>query len=111
MLAAGVARTVQLAITCVAVATACRAPTTIMTTCCHILELRQYTLKPGARDTLIKLFDREFVETQEAEGMRVVGQFRDLDRPDRFVWLRGFPDMTVRARALDAFYHGPTWKA
>lgn len=83
---------------------------TNMTTCCHILELRQYTLKPGARDTLIELFDREFVETQEAEGMRIVGQFRDLDRPERFVWLRGFPDMTVRARALDAFYHGPTWK-
>jgi hypothetical protein len=82
-----------------------------MTTCCQILELRQYTLKPGARDTLIELFDREFVDTQQAEGMRIVGQFRDLDRPERFVWLRGFPDMTVRARALDEFYRGPTWKA
>jgi NIPSNAP len=92
------------------VAGACRAPMTNMTTCCHILELRQYTLKPGARDTLIELFDREFVETQEAEGMRVVGQFRDLDRPERFVWLRGFSDMTARARSLDRFYHGPTWK-
>ena len=81
-----------------------------MTTCCQILELRQYTLQPGARDTLVELFDREFVETQEAEGMRIVGQFRDRDREDRFVWLRGFSDMATRARALDAFYRGPTWK-
>jgi hypothetical protein len=80
-------------------------------TCCPILELRRYTLKPGRRDDLIDLFDREFVETQEAVGMTVVGQFRDLDRPDRFVWLRGFPDMSTRQRALEAFYGGPVWKA
>jgi hypothetical protein len=102
---------VLFAIASVAVAAACRAPMTNMTTCCHILELRQYTLKPGARDTLIELFDREFIETQEAEGMRIVGQFRDLDRSDRFVWVRGFSDMAARARALDGFYHGPTWRA
>src|SRR5688572_25580775 len=59
-------------------------------TCCPITELRQYTLHPGKRDTLIDLFDREFVETQEAVGMTLIGQFRDLDKPDRFVWLRGF---------------------
>lgn len=80
-------------------------------TCCPIVELRQYTLHPGQRDTLIELFDREFVETQEATGMTIVGQFRDQANPDRFVWLRGFPDMTTRAAALQAFYSGPTWKA
>jgi NIPSNAP len=104
-------RAAVFAIASIAVAGACRTPKPIMTTCCQILELRQYTLKPGARDTLIELFDREFVETQEAEGMRIVGQFRDLDRPERFVWLRGFADMAVRARSLDRFYRGPTWKA
>src|SRR5215468_10433951 len=75
-----------------------------------IVELRQYTLRPGQREVLIELFDREFVETQEAAGMAVLGQFRDLDAPDRFVWLRGFPDMPSRAASLDAFYGGPTWK-
>src|SRR5690242_5785819 len=82
-----------------------------MSTASPIVELRQYTLHPGARETLIELFDREFVETQEACGMKVIGQFRDLDDPDRFVWLRGFPDMPARARALAAFYGGPVWKA
>ena len=76
-----------------------------------IVELRQYTLHPGARETLIELFDREFVETQEACGMQVIGQFRDLDDPDRFVWLRGFADMSSRAQALTSFYGGPVWKA
>jgi NIPSNAP protein len=78
--------------------------------CCPIVELRQYTLHPGKRDVLIELFDREFVETQEAVGMSIIGQFRDLDKPDRFVWLRGFPDMSSRARSLEEFYGGPVWK-
>ena len=79
--------------------------------CCPIVELRQYTLHPGKRDILIDLFDREFIEPQEAVGIKVIGQFRDLDRPDRFVWLRGFRDMPSRAKALTDFYSGPVWKA
>ena len=43
--------------------------------------------------------------------MPIPGQFRDLDRPDRFVWLRGFPNMASRKRSLQAFYGGPVWKA
>lgn len=78
---------------------------------CAIVELRQYTLHPGRRDELIALFEREFVEPQEAAGMALIGQFRDLDAPDRFVWLRGFADMEARAHALTAFYDGPVWRA
>ena len=76
-----------------------------------IVELRQYTLHPGRRDELIGLFDTEFVETQEAAGIAVLGQFRDLRDPDRFVWLRGFTDMAARAAALERFYGGPVWAA
>jgi hypothetical protein len=75
------------------------------------VELRQYTLVSGGRETLIGLFEREFIETQEATGMTVIGQFRDLSNPDRFVWLRGFNDMDARATQLQAFYGGPAWKA
>jgi hypothetical protein len=76
----------------------------------EVLELRQYTLRPGKRDVLIDLFDRELVEPQEAAGMRVYGQFRDLDDDDRFVWLRGFPTMAARGESLRAFYGGPVWQ-
>ena len=75
-----------------------------------IVELRQYTLVPGRRDVLVELFDREFVEPQEALGMRVLGTFVDLDDADRFVWLRGFDDMASRRAGLTAFYGGPVWK-
>jgi NIPSNAP len=76
-----------------------------------IVELRQYTLHPGKRDALIEIFDREFIETQEAVGIEVIGQFRNLDETDQFVWLRGFNDMSARQHSLDAFYSGPIWKA
>jgi quinol monooxygenase YgiN len=78
--------------------------------CCAVVELRQYTLKPGRRDDLIALFDRHFVEGQERDGARVLGQFADRRNPDRFVWLRGFADMESRRKALTDFYGGPIWK-
>ncbi|MGX9181297.1 NIPSNAP family protein [Mesorhizobium sp. BHbdii] len=76
-----------------------------------VVELRQYTLKPGRRDTLIDMFDGHLIEGQEAAGMTIIGQFRDLDRPDMFVWLRGFDGMEARKNALTAFYEGPVWAA
>jgi NIPSNAP len=87
------------------------APASADASCCRIVELRQYTLHPGQRDVLINLFDREFLETQEAVGMAVIGQFRDLDQPDHFVWLRGFRNMEARVQGLTAFYGGPVWHA
>jgi hypothetical protein len=67
-----------------------------------VFELRRYRLRKGARESLIDLFDRDFVETQEAE---------DLDDPDAFVWVRSFANMEARTRSLSAFYTGPVWKA
>jgi hypothetical protein len=75
------------------------------------IELRQYTLHPGKRDTLIDLFESRFLQTQEALGIRILGQFRDADGPDRFVWLRGYRDMAARAETLTAFYDGPVFRA
>ena len=75
-----------------------------------VIELRQYTLHPGRREVLIELFEREFIEPQQALGISVVGIFRDLDDPDRFVWLRGFADMASRPAALAGFYDGPVWQ-
>ncbi|WP_207476605.1 NIPSNAP family protein [Arenibaculum pallidiluteum] len=76
-----------------------------------VVELRRYRLHAGAREGLIALFEREFVETQEAEGISLIGQFRDLDDADAFVWIRGFADMAARKAALAAFYGGPAWAA
>jgi quinol monooxygenase YgiN len=76
-----------------------------------IADLRQYTLHPGRRDDLIDLFESHFVAGQEDAGMHIVGQFRDLDDPDRFVWLRAYDSWAARGQALPAFYYGPVWQA
>jgi hypothetical protein len=79
--------------------------------CCAVLELRQYVTYPGARDTLVQLFEERFIESQEAVGIRVVGQFRDVNDPDHFTWVRGFTGMDARKKALGDFYYGPLWAA
>lgn len=76
-----------------------------------VLELRQYKIVPGRRDEMIDVFERWLVESQEALGMRLVGQFRDRDDPNRFTWIRDFADMEARERGLNAFYFGPVWQA
>jgi quinol monooxygenase YgiN len=76
-----------------------------------VVELRQYTHHPGRRDDLIELFEEKFLAGQAEAGMTVIATFRDLNDPDRFVWLRGFSDMVARERALKSFYGGPLWKA
>jgi quinol monooxygenase YgiN len=90
-----------------AIAPAAKADAPMLT----IFELRQYTLKGGARATFTRLFAHEFVTTQNAVGSHVRAVFRDLDDADRFVWIRGFADMEARKAALESFYFGPTWKA
>lgn len=75
-----------------------------------VVELRRYTLVPGRRDEMIEIFEQELMEPQQAAGMTLLGTFRDLDEPDHFVWLRGFPDLGSRLRSLTEFYAGPVWK-
>ncbi|WP_374564570.1 NIPSNAP family protein [Ideonella sp.] len=76
-----------------------------------VVELRRYRTQPGRRDELIALFEREFIESQEAAGMRLPGLFREPAEPDRFTWLRAFADMPSRPAGLNAFYSGPVWQA
>jgi quinol monooxygenase YgiN len=75
----------------------------------EVVELRQYTFKPGGVDTVIELFERHFIAEQAKFGAHVLGYFRDVDDPDRFVWLRGFRDMAARKTALEGFYGCDVW--
>jgi hypothetical protein len=80
-----------------------------VTTDVAVVELRQYRLVAGRRDEMIAIFERHFIESQEEAGMRLLGHFRDLGDPNRFVWLRGFRDMPSRRAALEAFYGSELW--
>jgi hypothetical protein len=76
----------------------------------RVVELRRYSLRPGAFEDLLRLFEERLVAGQEEAGMRIGGIFADEDEPDSFVWWRGFADMKKRRQALDAFYNGPVWR-
>ena len=76
-----------------------------------LIELRRYRTNPGRRDELIALFEQQFVESQEAVGMTLIGTFREPGFDDRFTWMRGFADMAARERGLNAFYSGAVWRA
>ena len=84
--------------------------TNAQTTCCPVVELRQYTMLPGKRDSLIDLFERHFIESQEATGIALPGQFRVVEDPNRFFWLQGFQSMSGRLAAFNKFYRGAAWK-
>lgn len=77
-----------------------------------IIDLRDYTTTPGVRDQLIERCEMLLFDEQTRLGATFLGTFRDADDPDRFVWLRGMPDMVTRQRILTAFYSdGEMWQA
>ncbi len=75
-----------------------------------VIELRNYLMKPGARDSFIDYFETHFTGSQDVLGGYVLGQFRIKGLADRFFWIRGFADMASRSSFLPAFYGGPAWK-
>lgn len=75
-----------------------------------VYELRRYRLQPAKRETLIELFEREFIEPQEQAGMTLHGLYKDKNDPNAFVWMRSFSGMTCRSAALAAFYGGSVWE-
>jgi hypothetical protein len=76
----------------------------------NTLELRSYLLKPGTLEHLIDYFEANLIVPQEDLGMSVLGQFRPIGDPNRFVWIRGFENMDTRLDSLRTFYEGPVWE-
>lgn len=81
-----------------------------MDTTPNIIELRSYPMRHHGRDSFIDNFENHYLTEMERFGAVVLGQFRDSGNPDRFVWLRGFPDMEQRRKSLQGFYGGEVWK-
>ncbi|MBA3874538.1 MAG: NIPSNAP family protein, partial [Anaerolineae bacterium] len=76
----------------------------------NVFEIRNYLLQPHMREHFIDYFEANFITTQTAVNMHVLGQFRLLGEPDHYVWIRGFTDMQSRSDGLQGFYEGPVWK-
>jgi hypothetical protein len=74
------------------------------------LEFRIYTTQEGQRDPFLDYFEEQYLESQEEKGMRIWGQFRDLDTATHFVWMRGYRTMEDRPTGLFGFYTGDLWQ-
>jgi hypothetical protein len=75
-----------------------------------IVEVRSYRIKPGRRGEFIRFFESRAVPALRALGMKVYGPLLDLENPNKFAWLRGFPSLEERDRMKEAFYGGALWK-
>lgn len=75
-----------------------------------IVEVRRYRIKPGRREEFLEFFRTRSIPALQAHGMRVFGPLVDLENPNAFVWLRGFPSLEARDAMKTAFYEGELWK-
>lgn len=75
-----------------------------------IVEVRTYQVKPGLRDRFLEFFRRDAVPLQRSLGISVLGPFIDLENPDVFIWMRGFPSLEERERMRSALYDGEQWR-
>lgn len=75
-----------------------------------IVEVRSYRIKPGHRAEFIKLFEMRAIPALRSYGMTILGPLLDVENPNKFVWLRGFPSLEERDRMKDAFYGSELWK-
>jgi hypothetical protein len=75
-----------------------------------IVEVRSYRINPGRREEFLRFFETRAVPALRAHGMKVLGPLLDLENPNKFVWLRGFPSLKDRDFMKNAFYEGELWK-
>ena len=75
-----------------------------------IVEVRSYRITPGKRDEFIEFFEKRSAPALQSHGMKVVGPLIDLENPNKFVFLRGFPSMGDLHRMKEEFYEGELWK-
>jgi hypothetical protein len=75
-----------------------------------IVEVRSYRIIPGRREEFIKFFETRAVPAQQALGIKIIGPFLDIENPNKFVFLRGFPSLDKRDVMKKAFYEGELWK-
>lgn len=72
-------------------------------------ELREYHVKDGMRDSLVKLMEEKVIPFQSSKGMVVVGSFVALDEPDLYVWIRRFESEAEAERLYREVYDSEHW--
>jgi len=75
-----------------------------------IVEVRSYRVTPGKRDEFLRTFETRSIPALQAHGMKIVGPMVDVENPNKFVFLRGFPSMEELHRMKNDYYGGKIWK-
>ncbi|HEV8082203.1 MAG TPA: hypothetical protein VGP55_03335 [Chitinophagaceae bacterium] len=75
-----------------------------------VIELRNYVLKQGMRDSFINYFEENLIQSQRTLKGYPIGQYRVKGYEDNFCWIRGFENMKERSSFLPSFYLGPSWQ-
>lgn len=75
-----------------------------------VLEVRVYTLKPGARDTFHARFIRESLPLLRRARVDVVAFGPSLHDADSYYLMRAFASLQERERAESAFYDSREWR-
>lgn len=76
----------------------------------QVIELRNYLLRPGKRDSFIMGFEEKILDTLNGHNNYVLGQYRIKGAEDNFLWIRGFHNMPARTAALKSFYSCKYWE-
>jgi hypothetical protein len=75
-----------------------------------IIEMRTYKTTSGSRSRFLEIFRAKSIPAHTEIGMKILGPFLSVEDPDKFFWMRGFPDITSRERMKAKFYEGELWK-
>jgi hypothetical protein len=75
-----------------------------------VIELRNYLMKEGTRDSFIGYFENKLIQPQSNLKGYTLGGYRVKSEENHFCWIRGFENMKSRSCFLPAFYYGDEWK-
>ena len=79
------------------------------TTKIGVIELRNYRMRVGARDSFISYFEEHLLSPQAEMGGYPLGGYRVKGEEDQFCWIRGFENISYRSGFLPGFYGGTIW--
>lgn len=73
-------------------------------------ELRQYRVKPGQRESWVRLMEEKIIPFQISKGMVVIGSFVGQEETDLYVWIRRFESEEERVRLYQEVYQSDFWQ-
>jgi hypothetical protein len=73
-------------------------------------EHREYRIKDGQRERMVRLMEEEVIPFQVSKGIVVVGSFVAMDDPDLYVWIRRFDNEEEAERLYREVYDSDRWQ-